>query len=64
MAFGERRKVNETIRSQSGFRQTSTNEELREYFECPVCFEVPRSPPIFACSRVNSTLCSYFYEWH
>lgn len=28
-----------------------STEELREYFECPVCFNVPRKPPIFACAR-------------
>ena len=28
-----------------------STEDLREYFECPVCFLVPRKPPIYACIR-------------
>lgn len=28
-----------------------STEDLREYFECPVCFVVPRKPPIYACVR-------------
>jgi len=24
--------------------------DLKEYFECPVCYTVPRRPPIFQCS--------------
>ena len=26
---------------------------LKEYFECPVCFNVPRCPPIFQCEKVS-----------
>ena len=27
-------------------------EELKEYFECPVCLSVPRQPPIWQCDQV------------
>ena len=27
-------------------------EELKEYFECPVCLSVPRQPPIWQCEQV------------
>jgi hypothetical protein len=42
----------EGARRRDSSGQGVTNEELRDCFECPVCFEVPRSSPIFACSRV------------
>ena len=28
-------------------------EDLKRYFECPVCLSVPRSPPIYQCDRVR-----------
>jgi len=34
-----------------------STEDLREYFECPICFNVPRTPPIYACS-VGHMICS------
>lgn len=42
----------EGARRRDSSGQGVSNEELRDCFECPVCFEVPRSSPIFACSRV------------
>ena len=32
-------------------------DELKEYFECPVCLSVPRSPPIFQC-KSGHMICS------
>ena len=40
----------EHIEGLDGGNLVST-EELREYFECPICYEVPRSPPIFSCPQ-------------
>ena len=31
---------------------TITLNELKEYFECPVCYVVPRRPPIYQCDKV------------
>ena len=28
-------------------------EDLKRYFECPVCLCVPRSPPIYQCDMVS-----------
>jgi len=43
-------------------RQNSTEkvistEDLREYFECPICFNVPRTPPIYACPVGHMICC-------
>lgn len=37
--------------AQNSSTSTVSTEDLREYFECPVCYEVPRAPPIYACSQ-------------
>ena len=35
-----------------GISRTISTEEIREYFECPICLLVPRpGTPIFACSQ-------------
>jgi len=46
----------DSLDSQESLRRRRLNseklistEDLREYFECPICFNVPRSPPIYAC---------------
>ena len=47
---------NDDLNSEEFHRSNSqdnviSTEDLREYFECPVCFNVPRKAPIFACAR-------------
>ena len=31
-------------------------EDLKRYFECPVCLCVPRGPPIYQCDRVRQSV--------
>ena len=39
-------------RTQEGISRSISTEEIREYFECPICLLVPRpGTPIFACSQ-------------
>ena len=42
--------------SSSNSEKVISTEDLREYFECPICFNVPRSPPIYACG-VGHMIC-------
>ena len=30
-------------------------EELKDYFECPICLNVPRKAPIWQCDKVKET---------
>lgn len=45
-----------TTSSSSSSEKVISTEDLREYFECPICFNVPRSPPIYACG-VGHMIC-------
>ena len=38
--------------TQEGISRSISTEEIREYFECPICLLVPRpGTPIYACSQ-------------
>ena len=37
--------------------QTMALQELKDYFECPVCLSVPRRPPIWQCDQ-GHMICS------
>jgi len=47
---------NRRTTSSSSSEKVISTEDLREYFECPICFNVPRSPPIYACG-VGHMIC-------
>ena len=45
------------LRNRQCMEKLISTEDLREYFECPICFVVPRKPPIYACQTGHMICC-------
>jgi len=41
--------LNRTNPDGGGGLDNLLNSDLKEYFECPICYNIPRRPPIFQC---------------
>ena len=45
------------VKATSQFLEAMNKRQLSEELECPVCFQLPRNPPIFQCENGHLICC-------